>query len=91
MPDLCVQPGGFCGGHLPAECGELVIPPSLIVEFGIGAFVEFHDEALIEQARERAIERAGSEHLSRSIADVGEDLIAVTIGGRERDQNLEDH
>ena len=91
MPHLRVESGGFRCSHLPAECGELVIPPPLIVEFGIGALVELGNESLVEQTSQRAIERAGPEHLSRAAAHVGQDLIAVSIRGRQRDQNLEDY
>ena len=91
VPQLRIEPGGFGCGHLTAECGELVIPPALIVELRIGTFVEFDYEAFIEEPGQCAIQRARSEDLAGTIAHVSEDLIPVTIGGRERDQDLENH
>ena len=69
-----------------------VVAPALIVGFRIGAFVEFLDQAVVEHALDRSIQRAGPEPDAAAslFPDGAKDGVPVLIGAGERHENVKD-
>src|SRR6185503_14447031 len=78
------------GGRAPRR-RQSVVATSRVVERRVDARFDLTDEAVLEQARERAIQRAGPE-LNRVAAVAGyllHDSVAVPVRVDEREQDME--
>ncbi len=51
----------FGGGDLAAFCGQVVVAAALVVDRGGGAFAPLDDQAVVQQALDDSVERAGAE------------------------------
>src|SRR5262245_32993345 len=87
--DLRCEPLGFRARDLPAAWRDAVVPPALIV--ARPARAGLLDHAFIEQARERAINRAGThrQRAGQAVFDSLEDRVAVLLAVEQREQDFE--
>jgi hypothetical protein len=78
---------GLC--HLTTHFRQSVVPPTFIVLVRIWTFVEFDDEALLQETADRRVQSSGIQFQTSASAcgDISHDRVsvAITVGQRYED------
>ena len=89
--DQTYQPGRFAFGRYAASGRQLVVAATVIVA-GLSVWrIGLLDQLLIDEPRERVVERAGgkAKFAAGAIADVADDGVAMARAIGKREENLE--
>ena len=78
------------GADAVAEVGEAVVAAALVVELGVGALGDLLEQALVDHALDRAVERARAHRhrAAEKVLDVAHDGVAVLLAAGQRHDDV---
>ena len=89
-PESVLKADGFSPRHLAPHFRQSVVSATFIILLRIGTFVEFDDEALLQQAADRCVQSSGIQFQTSAGAggNVSHDGVSVAIAVSQRNKDM---